>query len=153
MFSSMLLSICISIILKRELYYVYFTILSTFLGTLIEVFKMKKIIEFLRPEWRKISVFVILFLFLPLPFYIIPSEKSVGIPRPTDSSVKFNEPYWILSPISLFIYSYFHTPEIVALSMANICKSVWIFCLINIAICYVLSCLIIFLYNKFKPLK
>ena len=96
----------------------------------------EKVINFLRPNWRKIYVWIIVSIIIVLTIFIRnifvpiplgPLSITYGYPLPFYSAGGFRQAYWI----ALFE------------------PFLWI----NLFIGYIVSCLIIYFYNKFKPLN
>jgi hypothetical protein len=104
--------------------------------------------QFLKPDWRKIVLFVVL-LFIPLP---IPIYGPLLLPTPAGITLYGYETLWI--PFILAIWS-----QISCLSGSNCAPYFgnWIvnilFIIFILPFYYLLSCLIVWIYDKFRKNK
>lgn len=120
----------------------------------------ESIIEFLKPDWRKILLVVIIFVLFPVPVHVQSAGCSteltfvwfpvpVYVPRAeccTEALCAVYEEYWTimffgLSLFDIILQGPIFSFEYVALLSFFIVSS------------YLLSCLIVYFYDKFKPLN
>jgi hypothetical protein len=94
--------------------------------------------QFLKPDWRKIVVFVILFLVLPLPWKTnICHIFSIILPSGYSCIEWSIQPFVGFASILIIIFGLFTFDDLMLL-------------IILLLISYLLSCLIILIYNKVK---
>ena len=99
--------------------------------------------KFLKPDRRKIVLWIILLLIIPIPnFYLmyLPERTEIDTTRPLSTPLVFPMPnliFLILSPQNL---------------ISNVTEKPLIF-ITFLIVSYLLSCLIIWIYDKFRNRK
>lgn len=114
--------------------------------------------QFFKPDLRKIIIFGI-FMFIAFAGYTqtwVFSGKDMGLPKPPIFDILAPFPFWVvwlflISPLALL------SNLIVAIGGYNadfiMRGPFWFFGIINLIYFYVLSCLIIFIWNKLRRRK
>lgn len=101
--------------------------------------------EFFRPNKNKIILTIFLFLFLPFPYYVSSPICLAVI------GIKC-EPYWSIVFLGIgTIIDFFESFSF--FSLIQYFKSFWLYYLFSIVFYYFISCLIVFLYFRFKNSK
>ncbi|MGH9923079.1 MAG: hypothetical protein ACRD38_10035 [Nitrososphaerales archaeon] len=116
------------------------------------------ILQFLKPNWKRLEIFGV-FTFIAIAGYMqswVFSGRDMGLPKPPLFDLLSPFPFWLiwvslLSPLALLSN---------ALVMIGgnetdfvMGGSFWILSIVNLAYFYVLSCLVIFIWDKFRIKK
>jgi len=115
-------------------------------------------LQFLRPNWKKLVIFAV-FAFIAVAGHIqswVFSGKDMGLPKPPLFDLLSLFPFWLLwvsllSPLALL------SNGLIMIGGYEIDfvmgGQFWIVSIINAVYFYVISCLIIFIWNKFRIKK
>jgi hypothetical protein len=115
--------------------------------------------EFLKPNWKKISLAVVFFLFFPVFFPWLGDacpeyETMLGLGQPPCNDIELRiSTGWVINAI---IDETQRTPQWnPAPFEVRSLPAMWYpeYYIYHIIITYLLSCLVIFIYNKFKKSK
>jgi len=118
----------------------------------------KTVLQFLKPTWKRLAIFAVL-AFIAMAGYIqswVFSGKDMGLPKPPLFDLLSPFPFWLLwvfllSPLALLsnalvMIGGYETDFVMR-------GPFWIFSIVNLVYFYILSCLVILIWNKFMIKK